>query len=265
MSESSRRSPKIRRLIGTSFKILMPIFLAISLLLAETGGVVSGSSSTLGQKEAIAPQSSAVAPLGHKIPITLKPGEEIGITSDCKGFFDILLRLIADEGMPGLGGAMLSVENVAQSCNTLMTHRSREKITAAFPLEFGGMSGGWISAEPAAVLQIYLQQGPLRAEVVNDQVSLEIETATATISSVGMNIFDVAFDPASGRTLVATHDIPISIQPTGGEESFALQPGQMVVIHRNGTVASMGGKPAGAFNLSDWPGAEMPFKLDDLQ
>jgi len=85
-------------------------------------------------------------------------------------------------------------------------------------------------------IKVELQEGPLRAEIINDQVSLDIETPTVIVSSHGKNTFEVAYDPKSGKSLVTAYQYPIQVQPTGGSQAlFTLESGQEVEIS-NGQV-----------------------------
>jgi hypothetical protein len=85
-------------------------------------------------------------------------------------------------------------------------------------------------------IKVELQEGPLRAEIINDQVSLDIETPTVIVSSQGKNTFEVAYDPKSGKSLVTAYQYPIQVQPTDGSQApFTLESGQEVEIS-NGQV-----------------------------
>jgi len=85
-------------------------------------------------------------------------------------------------------------------------------------------------------IKVELQEGPLRAEIINDQVSLDIETPTVIVSSQGKNTFGVAYDPQTGKSFVAAYQYPIQVQPTGGSQApFTLESGQEVEIS-NGQV-----------------------------
>lgn len=84
-----------------------------------------------------------------------------------------------------------------------------------------------------------LQQGSIQAEVVNDQVALDIETPNVIVSSQGKNTFGVAYDPTSGKSYVAAYQYPIQVQPTGGSQApFKLESGQEVKIG-NGQVTPL--------------------------
>jgi hypothetical protein len=104
--------------------------------------------------------------------------------------------------------------------------------SSSFDIASSGSAGG----SPAA-MRLELQQGPIRAEVVNDQVSLEIVTSDVIVSSQGKNAFGVAYDPQSKKSLVAAYQRPIQVQPTGGSQApFTLESGQEVEIS-NGQVS----------------------------
>ncbi len=85
-------------------------------------------------------------------------------------------------------------------------------------------------------IKVELQEGPLRADIINDQVSLDIETPTVIVSSQGKNTFEVAYDPKSRKSLVTAYQYPIQVQPTDGSQApFTLESGQVVEIS-NGQV-----------------------------
>jgi hypothetical protein len=93
-----------------------------------------------------------------------------------------------------------------------------------------------IAGESPIEIKTELQQGPIRAEVVNDQVSLDIVSPDAIVSSQGKNTFGVAYDPQSKKSFVAAYQRPIQVQPTGGSQApFTLESGQEVEIS-NGQV-----------------------------
>jgi hypothetical protein len=103
--------------------------------------------------------------------------------------------------------------------------------SSSFDIASSGSAGG----SPAA-MRLELQQGPIRAEVVNDQVSLDIVTPDVIVSSQGKNTFGVAYDPQSKKSFVAAYQRPIQVQPTGGSQApFTLESGQEVEIS-NGQV-----------------------------
>ncbi len=80
-------------------------------------------------------------------------------------------------------------------------------------------------------VKITLQQGPIRAKVINDQVELSIETPTAVVSSQGMSSFGVAYDPKTEKCYVITYEDPVKIQPVNGNKApYTLKPGRQAVI-----------------------------------
>ena len=91
------------------------------------------------------------------------------------------------------------------------------------------------SSKGAVEMEIELQQGPLRAEVVNDQVSLNVDTPTTTVSSEGLNDFGVAYDPNSGKSFVAAYQNPLLVKPNNGNQvPFTLGSGQQVEVSSSG-------------------------------
>lgn len=92
-----------------------------------------------------------------------------------------------------------------------------------------GVSG---SSSPMK-MKITLQQGPIKAKVINDQVELSIETPTAIISSQGANSFGVAYDPKSEKSYVITYENPVRVQPTDSNRApFTLESGRQAVIEK---------------------------------
>ena len=86
-----------------------------------------------------------------------------------------------------------------------------------------------------ALIELGLQQGPLRAEVVNDRVSLSVKTETAIVTSSGKNAFGVAYDPSSGTTFVTAYQGPVSVESTNSNLApFTLDAGQIVEVSLSG-------------------------------
>jgi tetratricopeptide (TPR) repeat protein len=86
------------------------------------------------------------------------------------------------------------------------------------------------------VIEIELEEGPLRTEVIDDQVSLDIQTPNVIVSSVGKNTFGVAYDPKSGKSSVAAYQYPIQVKPIDGSQApFTLESGQKIEVS-NGQV-----------------------------
>jgi uncharacterized protein (DUF2147 family) len=95
------------------------------------------------------------------------------------------------------------------------------------------------TGESPIEIRTELQQGPIRAEVVNDQVSLHIVTPDVIVSSQGKNTFSVAYDPESGKSFVAASQYPIQVQLTDGSQApFILESGQKVEVG-NGQVTQL--------------------------
>ena len=100
--------------------------------------------------------------------------------------------------------------------------------------DFGDVPTSSSSSAPVE-MKIELQQGPLRVEVVNDQVSLDVDTPTTTVSSEGRNTFGVAYDPNSDSSVLTAYQNPIYIQPSNGNLApFTLGSGQQVEVSSSG-------------------------------
>jgi hypothetical protein len=99
-----------------------------------------------------------------------------------------------------------------------------------------------------AQIELGLESGPFLAEVVNDKVSLILNTDTATVSSSGKNTFGVAYVPLIGTTFVAAYQGSVSIKPTNSDLApFILDAGQIVDVSSEeiGPVTPLSQTPGG--------------------
>jgi len=204
-----------------------------------TPSVPSGSTSTSGSTgsaeiEITAAKGVSTSKVGEYTILKLRKGDDAVINAICdKALYKIgLIRLIYGdtkfEDYPAIIQYNLVnyVSILGVFCQPVLPSYS-----SSFDIASSGSAGG----SPAA-MRLELQQGPIRAEVVNDQVSLEIVTPDVIVSSQGKNAFGVAYDPQSGKSFVAAYQRPIQVQPTGGsQDPFTLESGQEVEIS-NGQV-----------------------------
>jgi hypothetical protein len=121
--------------------------------------------------------------------------------------------------------------------------------TPTYPSSFDISKSNFAAGSPVA-MKLELMQGPIRIEVINDQVALDIETPTVILSSQGKNAFGIAYDPTSKMSHVAAYQYPIQVQPTDGNHaSFILESGQQVEVGNGQVVASSSsGKTSGEGN-----------------
>jgi hypothetical protein len=98
--------------------------------------------------------------------------------------------------------------------------------SSSFDIASSNYAGGSNGA-----IKLELQQGPIRAEVLNDQVNLDIETPNVIVSSQGKNAFGVAYDPTSKKSYVAAYQYRVQVQPADGTQApFTLESGQEVEV-----------------------------------
>lgn len=86
------------------------------------------------------------------------------------------------------------------------------------------------SGSPAQI-GLHLESGPLLSEVVNNGVSLDVDTATATVSSVGNNTFGVVYDPKNSFSYIVAYQRPVKILPKNNSLApFTLNGSQAVIV-----------------------------------
>jgi hypothetical protein len=68
------------------------------------------------------------------------------------------------------------------------------------PFSYDIASPNSVGSSPAAI-ELELLQEPIDAEVINDQVALDIQTPNVIVSSQGKNDFGVAYDPTSKKAM----------------------------------------------------------------
>jgi hypothetical protein len=96
---------------------------------------------------------------------------------------------------------------------------------------FGGQGGLHPEAVMPASVTLQLQQGAARFAVANSLVGLDIETATTTVRSEGMNDFSVGYNPNTGTSVVAVHSGAVRVEPTNPNlPSMTLSAGVQVQV-----------------------------------
>ena len=197
------------------------------------------------------PQSTTqTVAAGDKAQLSLSSGDHAAIKAKCQklGATLALIALVykgdllhfsnVEEMGIGLYVTTLWVAVKNLKCDELLREDSAKssKTYLGKVAESGGVPTGPTSSSTGAVeIEIGLQQGPLHAEVVNDQVSLNVDTPTATVSSDGRNDFGVGYDPNSGTSFVAAYQNPLHIKPSNSNQTpFTLDSGQQVEVNSNG-------------------------------
>lgn len=98
------------------------------------------------------------------------------------------------------------------------------------PIKLGSLRNTDTSG-PAAQIGLKLESGPFLAEVVNNDTSLDIDTGTMTVSSLGNNTFGVAYDPTNSVSFVIAYKQPVNITPKNSSLTpFKLNRSQAVAI-----------------------------------
>ncbi|MGA9097910.1 MAG: hypothetical protein WB392_03165 [Methanotrichaceae archaeon] len=96
------------------------------------------------------------------------------------------------------------------------------------------LSGPLSDTSSPAQIELRLDSGPFLAEVVNNEVSLSIDTATATVSSIGNNTFGVEYDLMNNTTYIIAYQRPVNIQPTNiSLAPITLNGGQAIIVDSN--------------------------------
>ena len=193
---------------------------------------------------------------GEKTQITLRPGDKAEIRAKCEKLQTTigLMSLTRDEGKYLEDSDLYYVFLLIKiKCSELLSSEPRTLAMAGQP--DGALLPLLSTADKPVQLKLELQQGPLRAEVVHDSVSLEVETATTTVTSVGKNTVGVAHDPNTGASIVSAYQGTVSIQP----KNLALAPttletGQRVEVTQSNigavtTISAPGSTTTGALAL----------------
>lgn len=106
-----------------------------------------------------------------------------------------------------------------------------KKAKVSYDMATYDMASSGSTVAPSLDIKVELRDGPLRMDVVNDIVSLDVETPTVTVSSQGKNSFGISFDPASEKSYVAAYQNPIEVRPKSGNQApFTLGSGQEVEV-----------------------------------
>ncbi len=173
------------------------------------------------------PQGTTPIKPGDKIKITLTNGESVSLEVFCRELqkkIGIMAAIYGDQRSKlSVAEAELSLGLGLLSANEYICGN---RVSVDYDMAPSGSTGG-----SSVEINMKLRQGPIRAEVVNDLVSLDIETPTVIVSSQGKNTFGIAYDPTSGKSEVAAYQNPVQVQPTNNNHApFTLEPGQQVEV-----------------------------------
>jgi hypothetical protein len=191
----------------------------------------SGNSS--GQIEVVTSQGTTSVKPGDKTQVTLASGGQTKIKTKCEkiGATLDLVNLVYDGRASGVYPLILLALYTDLNCDKLLSGRKNlhlEKVA-----DSGSVPTSSSTNSPVK-MEIELQQGPLRAEVENDQVFLNVDTPTTAVSSEGQNTFGVAYDPNTSKSFVAAYQNPIRVQPSNSNLApFTLGAGQQVEVDTN--------------------------------
>jgi hypothetical protein len=194
--------------------------------------------------------------------VTLGQGAEAKLIARCQELESLIFVFRLEKGLgdfPGLEPlldkdespvlftlfdlAIWDAEYKRLNCKDLLRENKPRKI-------FEGDS--WYSLEASGSklipFKLILKEGPMDIEIMQDFVTLELETPTTLVSSSGKNRFAAGYDPSKSRTIIAALQNPIQVQPLGANQAtFILGPGQKVEIGQNnvGPITSVGQTPTG--------------------
>ena len=189
---------------------------------------------------------------GTKTQIQLRPGEKAELEARCAEIKSTIVLMAAVEPKLEFSALVIAYLMVKIKCNELL---SSQPLALAMA---GGSNNVFLShlsiADKPVQVQIELQQGPLRVEVIHDAVALDVETATTIVSSVGKNTLGVEHDPNTGTSIVSAYQGTVSIQPKNLALSpTTLQTGQRVEVTQSNvgavTPIETPGSAAGALAL----------------
>ena len=195
--------------------------------------VESNTSANTAQIQVVTPHNTtAVKPGGTKV--TLSSGEQAEIIARCENLIArVKLISLAYNGDVGYYAPehvivyfrYLIKATIGLHCGELLRQEHPNKVA-----ESAATSAKLATGSPVQI-KMELQQGPLRVEVVNDQVAVDVDAPTVIVSSEGNNTFGVAYDPNSSSCFVAAYQNPIRIQPINSSLApFTLGTGQRVEV-----------------------------------
>ena len=142
------------------------------------------------------------------------------------------LRSNEDQAIDALHDAVAEVSKCVYVCGKLFSGGYDQPLTVQSapkaPLLLGSLKK--TSSSPAQI-GLHLESGPLLSEVVNNGVSLDVDTATATVSSVGNNTFGVVYEPKNSFSYIVAYQRPVKIQPKNNSLApFTLNGSQAVIV-----------------------------------
>jgi hypothetical protein len=184
----------------------------------------------------------------------LIPGQKAEIEAKCNEVKTTLALIIAVESeskeYASYRNAYIYYQLYQIASNICERLKSGKPANLQKKAEFADTSSSMVTDYPVK-LQLDLRQGSIKPEVINDQLALEVGTPAATVSSLGVNTFGVAHDPASGKSIISACQNSIEVQPKNSNLApFTLGTGQKVQITQNnvGPIISLGQTLKGTIN-----------------
>jgi hypothetical protein len=216
----------------------------------QTGQRESGTETQTGL-EITTPQGTTTLNPSEAGQIELIPGQKAEINVKCNEVKTALALIIAVESESKEYRNAYMYAQLYQIVNNICERLKSGKPTSLQKTAKFADASSSIATDYPVKLQLDLRQGSIKPEVINDQLALAVGTPTATVSSLGVNTFGVALDPASGKSIISAYQNSIEVQPKNSNLApFTLGTGQKVEITQNnvGPIISMGQTPTGTIN-----------------
>ena len=192
--------------------------------------VSSGSNDNAGQALVTTPEGTTSVKPGDEVRATLTNGESVSLAVSCRETQEDISLMSAIFGNDELGLSMAEIL-LGPGLFSSNEYLCGNPVSVSYDMAPSGSTEG-----PFAKINMKLQQGPIRVEVVNELVSLDIETPTVIVSSEGKNTFGVTYDPVGERSFLAAYQYPIHVRPINGNQApFTLESGKEVEVS-NGNV-----------------------------
>ncbi|MBU1747757.1 MAG: hypothetical protein KKA73_08705, partial [Chloroflexi bacterium] len=198
------------------------------------------ASAGAGTVEVTTPAGTTTVQPGGQASVQVPPGGQATVKLSCEELKQTyeLLRLVwlDDEDMGLRAGHWQVLSLIAHlyevRCGKVLGSSSNPRAVALA----GNLAALRLAAEEWPVhLGVSVQEGPARFEVVHAAVALDVETATALVTSRGQNTFGVAHDPQTNVTYVAAYAGTVTVQPQNRALApVTLQPGQRVLVTEEG-------------------------------
>lgn len=188
------------------------------------------------------PQGTTSIKPGDRIQITLANGQSMSLEVFCR---ELQKKISIMSAIYGDDRGKLSMADLSLGMGFISANEyiCGNKVKVSYDMATYDMASSGSTVAPSLDIKVELREGPLRLEVVNDIVSLDVETPTATVSSQGMNTFGVAYDAVSRKSKVVAYQYPVEVRPKSGNQTpFTLESSQEVEVGggQAGPIASSG-------------------------